>query len=411
MDTQNQDTDRTLRASSSRERAKEAEGFRGVSIGRIAGVEIRLDWSLLIIFVLIAFSLGTGLLPSWHPTWDPALVWTVALAASIIFLASILVHELSHALVGRTQGISVPRITLFVFGGMAHLEEGQPPSPKAEFLMAVVGPIVSIVIGVLALAAGVLLAGPELTLSQSQVSVQDLAAVGPVATLLLWLGPINIVLGLFNLIPGFPLDGGRVLRSILWAVTGDITRATKWASGAGQLVAWLLMAFGVLNVFGGAFIQGLWLLLIGWFLNNVARMSYQQLVVHKTLENVPVSRLMRTQIDKVTPDVTIDSLVRDHFMATDQAAFPVERGVELIGLVCLEDIRRVPEVRWHTTKVEEVMTPVSELSALSENESAERALVELARRDVDQIPILDGRRILGLVRRSDIVKWMSIQGV
>lgn len=399
----------TLRTQGSSGRVEGSEGMGGLRVGQVAGVEIRLDWSLIIIFALITISLGAGLFPSWHPTWSAALSWSLAMAAGVVFIASILVHELSHALVARTQGISVPRITLFVFGGLAHMERNEPPSPKAEFFMAIIGPIVSIAIGVLSTAAGVALAGAPLM--GEEITLEELQAIGPLPTLLLWLGPINVLLGIFNMVPGFPLDGGRVLRSLLWAATKDIVKATRWASGVGQAFAWALMAFGVVNLFAGALAQGLWLLLIGWFLNNAARMSYQQLVLHKTLQDVPVSRVMMTQLDKVTPGIDIESLVRHHFMTTDQHAFPVEAEGALVGLVSLDDVRRVPETQWSQTRVEEIMTPMERLWALSEGETAERALEELAQRDVEQIPILDGRRILGFVRRSDIVKWMALQGV
>jgi Zn-dependent protease len=387
-----------------RERSELGGGFR---LGRIFGVDIHVDWSLLIIFALITVNLGAGLFPSWHPEWGLALHWTVALGAAILFFASVLAHELSHAVVGRAQGIPVRRITLFLFGGMAHME-AEPKSPKAEFLMAVVGPVVSILIGIVATVAGAALGGasPE-ELAESPEAA--LASVGPVASLLLWLGPINILLGVFNLVPGFPLDGGRVARSILWWATGDLMKATRWAAGAGRVFAWLLMGWGVVNLFGGAFVGGIWLLLIGWFLNNAARMSYEQLLVRHALEDVPVSRLMFRQPRTVEPGVTLDAFVRDHLMAGDQAAYPVVSGGTLEGLVTIHDLRRVPQQDWPHVIVAEIMTSAGDLVTLPPDADAEQALQELGKHDFGQLPVVEDNRVLGLVRRRDLVKWVALQ--
>lgn len=386
---------------------------RGFSLGQLFGVHVQVDWSLLIIFVLITVNLGVGVFPVWHPEWSPALVWGLSIAAAILFFASVLAHEMAHALVARTQGIPIRRITLFLFGGVSHME-AEPRSPKAEFAMAIVGPLASILIGVVATFLGVYLAGDAARLAAEADTVDELQAavstIGPGATLLLWLGPINILLGIFNTIPGFPLDGGRVLRSILWGITGDLVKATRWASGVGQLFAWLLMAAGVMYFFAGALAQGLWLLLIGWFLNNAARMSYQQLLIHQALEHVPVGRIMRTQLHRVAPTLSLEAFVREHLMATDQYAFPVESNGVLVGLVTLDDVRKVPQSQWAETNVEWIMTPVDQLSGLPPDAGAEVALTRLAQTDEEQLPIIENRRLVGLVRRSDLLKWLALQG-
>jgi Zn-dependent protease len=380
----------------------------GLILGRVFGVQIQVDWSLLIIFTLVTVSLGSALFPAWHPDWPPALTWGVALGAAVLFFASILAHELSHALVARAQGIPVRRVTLFLFGGIAHLES-EPRSPKAEFAMAIVGPIVSIAIGVLAWVAGSLLAGRTLAVAGDD-AVRTMSAVGPVATLLLWLGPVNVGLGVFNMVPGFPLDGGRVLRSFLWWSTGDLLKATRWAAGAGQAVAWGLMGLGGWNLLVGGSTHGLWLLLIGWFLNNAARASYRQLLVRQALENVSVGELMLTRLDHVPAEATAQQLIDDYFMTSDQRAFPVDApDGTFLGLVCLDDVRRLsPEQRGRTTAAE-LMTRASELITLPPDAEAERALDQMARRDVDQIPVVDGGTLVGLVRRRDILKWLALR--
>lgn len=382
----------------------------GIRLGHLFGVRIVVDWSLLIIFALIAANLGLGLLPAWHPGWGAGLTWLIAIVAAILFFASILVHELSHAIVARTFGMRVERITLFIFGGLAQIE-GESPSPKAELLIAGVGPVVSIVIGV----ASILLGGALVEGPLPDDPVELIAALGPVSTLLFWLGPINVLLGIFNLIPGFPLDGGRVLRAVLWWATGSLRRATRWAARGGQAFAWFLMAVGVAMVFGaylpvvgGGLVQGLWLLLIGWFLNNAARMSYQQLVMRDALEGVTATDVMTKDLAAVEPGLSVDGLVRDHLMRHDQRAFPVLAEGRLVGLVTLSDVRGVPRDEWNETSVERIMTPAKDLAVLSPNDDALSALNLLAQRGVDQLPVIDDGRFYGFVRRRDLMTWLSL---
>jgi Zn-dependent protease len=384
-----------------------ASPLRGIRFGRVAGIELLADWSLIIIFVLVLVNLGLGVFPAWHPDWSPALVWGVAFGAAVLFFVSVLLHELSHALVGRAFGIPVRRITLFIFGGMAHTE-CEPPSPKAELLMAAAGPITSIGIGVAASAGAAALMDGSLDATTTD-PLTVLATLGPVGTLLLWLGPINILLGVFNLVPGFPLDGGRVLRAALWAATKDLEKATRWASWGGQLVGWLLIALGITSLFAGGLGQGLWLMLIGWFLLNAARASYRQTVVEHVLSGAHVSELMRRSVDSVPPELPVSALVSDHVMRTDQQCFPVVIEGHLEGLVCLHDVRRLPRQQWDTTPVERVMTPSHELVTVTADQPATDALRKLSEREVDQVPVVerDGS-LLGLVRRQDILRWLSL---
>ena len=255
-------------------RAQEPRERPGFALGRLSGIELRVDWSLLFIFGLIAIDLGAGVFPRWHPDWGAGLCWAVALAAATAFFASVLAHELAHALMARRHGIAVPRITLFLFGGVAELAE-EPRTPRAELLIAVVGPLMSLLVGGAALLGAGLLASPDLP-SGSMSTVESVAVVeqlGPITTLLFWLGPVNIVLAVFNMIPGFPLDGGRVLRAILWWITGNATKSTRWAARSGQVVAVLMMGLGVVLALAGDFAQGMWLVLLGWFLHRAAASS------------------------------------------------------------------------------------------------------------------------------------------
>ncbi|MBX3203537.1 MAG: site-2 protease family protein [Labilithrix sp.] len=385
----------------------------GLRLGQIAGIEIYIDWSLAIIFGLVAVGLGAGALPRWHPQWSLLLQWTVAVAASVAFFASILVHELSHALVGKLVGVNVPRITLFVFGGMAHMH-GEPSSPKAELFMAAVGPLTSLFIGIVASFTGVqlaLLAGGLPSDPEQLVRVA-----GPIATVLLWLGPLNVMLALFNLVPGFPLDGGRLLRALLWWATGNFDTATRWASGAGRAVGWALITVGLLMAlgyrvpfFGTGIGGGLWVALIGWFLNHAARASWAALRVRTRLAHLPVREVMRAGLDTVVPDMTLAELVRHHVMRSDQTSFPVLEGDDLSGAISVRDIQLVPNADWPTVTVRQVMTPASELPKIEADADASAALECLAERDLEQLPVVDHGRLSGFIRRQDILKWLSLQ--
>lgn len=387
---------------------------RGIQIGRILGIQVHLDWSWFFIFLLITWNLAS-VFGQAHPEWNLVWQWGTALTAALLFFASVLAHELAHSIVARAHGVPVRHITLMLFGGVANIQR-EPPSPKAEFLITIVGPITSILLGFFFL----LMAGLSTTAMSLEAVRQPTAVIaqlGPLTTLLLWLGPINLLLGLFNLIPGFPLDGGRILRSILWAITDNLQRATRWAAGAGQVVAWLLIIAGIamifganLPIFGTGFLNGLWLAFIGWFLNNAAVQSYRQVVIEDILEGVPIAKLMRTNPPTVPANITISTLVHEYLMNRDDHAFPVEMNGELVGLVTLEDVRNVSRDQWDTTYVREMMTPNNRLTTLPASAEADEALHQLRQLDVRQVPVVENGRLVGLVRRRDIMKWLQLQG-
>ncbi len=384
----------------------------GLRLGRIAGIEIHADWSLLVIFVLIASSLAMGLFPEWHPDWGLGLIWATALGASVALFASVLVHELSHALVGRAWGIAVRRITLFVFGGVAQMEQ-EPPNWRAEFWMAIIGPVTSAVLGFLCFLAAGFSISPAA--GEFEDPAQLFATLGVGGTLLMWLGQVNFVLAAFNLVPAFPLDGGRVLRALMWAISGDFRRATRWASGAGQAFAWFLIATGVAMILGaripflgGGLVGGLWLAFIGWFLNNAAALSYRQLLVREALRDVPVARLMLTQIATVPPDLPVSELVDRYLLRSDQRAFPVVADGRLEGMVCLHEVRKLDRAAWDRTAVRDIMIPADKLASAGPDEGAGDVLSRLAGRNLNQLPVLEDGRVRGLVRREDILKWLAL---
>ncbi|HMR64129.1 MAG TPA: site-2 protease family protein [Anaerolineae bacterium] len=386
----------------------------GFSLGRIFGINLKIDWSWLLIFLLITWNLSV-VFGQVHPDWGLGLSWGTALGASLLFFVSVLAHELAHSLVAQAQGVPVRNITLFLFGGVSNIQR-DPPSPRAEFLITIVGPLTSLALGILFLIAGGLMSTG--VLAAGFTSPLELAAqFSPLATLLLWLGWINILLAVFNLIPGFPLDGGRVLRSILWAATGSLRRATHWASWVGQVVAWIFITIGIAMIFGvevpffgTGLIAGLWLAFIGWFLNTASVQSYQQVVVRDMLEDVPVEALMRTNPPTVPPNVSINELVDNYMMRTDDHAFPVVHEAQLLGMITLDDIRRVPREAWDTTLVREAMTPAEELTLAKVKDDAAQALNQLMQRDVRQVPVLSAdHHLAGLLRRRDVIKWLQLR--
>ena len=384
----------------------------GISLGRIFGINVRLDWSWLLIFFLVTWNLA-NVFGDLQPDWNNALNWLLAVVAALLFFGSVLAHELAHSVVARARGIPVRNIVLFLFGGVSNIER-DPDSPKSEFLITVVGPLTSFALGIIFLLLARAIAGAV------DASVDDpegmVRAMGPTAVMLYWLGSVNILLGAFNLIPGFPLDGGRILRSILWAATNNLRKATEWASYVGQIIAWLLIIGGISMVFGAeipffgtGLIGGLWLAFIGWFLNSASVQSYQHIVIQDVLEDVPVTRMMRANPPTVPSEISLSTLVYDHMMGTSDHAFPVvDGGTRLVGMVTLEDVRKVPRTEWDTTLTRDIMTPASDLSSTTPDADAIDVWNKLQQRDVAQIPVMQGDRLVGLVRRTDIVRWLQL---
>jgi Zn-dependent protease len=389
-------------------------GRYSFELGRLFGIRIKLDWSLVVIFALVAISLGIGVLPAWHPNWGAPLIWGVAGAAAALFFASVLVHELSHALVGRAFGIPVSSITLFLFGGVASVDE-EPDSPKKEFLMAGVGPVVSIALGVVATLLGSVTA--SFTVEAGTDPEHLMAHVGPVTTLLLWLGPINIVLGVFNLLPGLPLDGGRVLRAALWATTGSLHRATLWSARMGQLIgvafmlAGVAMAFGVaIPLFGRGLFSGAWLSLVGWFLAGAALASYRQLQLREALQGVPISNLTRADdLPRVSATVPVSQLVSECMVQGQQPLLLVESpdSGQVLGIVDGSRVRALPRERWERATAGEIAAPIASLARIDARQDAYFALRMFGRHDATALVVQDGGTPVGIVLLADLTRYLE----
>lgn len=361
-------------------------------IFRFLGFDISIHWSWIFIFVLVTWTFAAGILEEFYPDWTDGRRWVVGAAISIIFFISILLHEVSHSVVARRYGIAVSNITLFVFGGVSNLTK-EPDSAKQEFWIAIVGPLTSFVMAAV-FGIGYLLLN---SLEEGAGAVAANLAV------------INLAIGLFNLVPGFPLDGGRVLRSIFWARNRSLLDATRLASAAGQGVAYAIMALGALSFIFVSVITGIWLFLIGNFLRSASASSYQQLFVDTVLKGIPAMSVAKQGFVPIPPTMTLAELVEQHVLSGDGRAFPVMAGEELHGLITLTDLRAVPREEWATTTVYRAMTPVSKLRTVTPRDDLIAVLNHMAAADINQVPVLDGRLLVGMIDRGDLLRFIQVR--
>lgn len=379
----------------------------GLKLFQVFGIEIRLDVSVAIIFALIVYSLAAGLFPQWHPDWDALTAWSTALVAGLLFFASLLAHELAHSLVARRFGIRVPRITLFLFGGVAEIES-EAKTPGAELIIALAGPLMSAVLGLsfTGLATGSL--DPEVLARLVEDPDVAMASVSPGITACVWLGSVNMMLAIFNLIPGFPLDGGRVFRALVWRVTGNPLQATRWAATTGKYFGWILMGIGLWNLLAHKSFGGLWLMLIGWFLSHLATASYAQTLAQHTLSALRVRDVMRTRFDRVPGGATLEDFVEEYLLRSTQILWPVDGPGGIVGAISFDDVAAVPVGERGRTSVSSVMTPIAKLRVLDSSTVATDALNMLMRAQDRPTLVVDGQRVVGLIRASDIMRWVLL---
>lgn len=375
-------------------------------IGSLFGIDIYLDPSVMIIFFLVVWILGGNIFPSWHPDWSTGLNWSTGFLAGLLFFASLLLHEMAHSLMARRYGINVPRITLFMFGGVSEMAE-EPTTPKTEFWIAIVGPAMSLFLGILFLTLAGLLAQPEFADLLAEDQQAAVASLGPLPTLLFWLGPVNLILAVFNLVPGFPLDGGRVFRAALWWGTGNLEKSTRWAAGAGRMFGWFLMIMGAFEVLGGGGIQGLWLILIGWFLTSAASQSYTQLLMRRTLQGCRVADVMRTHFETVDVELSVADFVDDFLLKSSQRLWPVVSDGRLEGFASLETIQKVEPAERGRLRMREIMrTELDELS-LPAGTDAMKAMERLSLGGMPMAVVQNGE-VVGLLSQEDMVKWLAL---
>jgi Zn-dependent protease/predicted transcriptional regulator len=362
-----------------------------IKLGTVFGVELGLHYSWLVIAVLIMFSL-VAQFHAVNRAWSDALVWSTAVITSVLFFACLFAHELSHALVAKASGIPVHKITLFLLGGVAQIEK-EASDASTEFWIALVGPVTSAVLGLILLALAWLLAW-----------VPWGSAATPGTALLVWLGYINLGLAAFNMIPGFPLDGGRVLHAILWWAMGDAERSTRAAAVVGQIIAVLFIGFGILRFFQGAGLGGLWIAFIGWFLLQAAGASYMQARARTLLHGLQVRDVMSTDYESVDPNVSLQEFVNKRLLPSGRRCFLVMQESRLLGLITLREVRAVDAQAWPDTRVSEVMHSGTKIHTVSRNVPLAEALEIMAREDVNQLPVVSNGIVEGVVSRAHILQ-------
>jgi Zn-dependent protease/CBS domain-containing protein len=359
------------------------------TIGRFGGVEVRLNWSLIAVFALIAWSLAEGVFPSQNPGLSHGTRIAMGIVAALLFLASILLHELGHSWVARREGIEVDSITLWLFGGVSQLK-GRFTSPGAEFRVAIAGPLVSIVLGVLFVLIAV---------APVPSSVDGVAA---------WLGYINLILAVFNLLPASPLDGGRVLHAALWRAKGDFAWATRVASEIGQGFGYLFIALGLaMFIFQGSF-SGAWLAFIGWYLLQGAKAEARYVATEQALEGLRVRDLMVRDPVIVDADMTIGSLMDDVAWSHRFTTYPVLDGRRPVGLLTFASVAAVPRSDWDTRRVRDTMIPLDQVPLLTEDEKAVDALAELSTPSAHRGLVVDNGHLAGLLSITDLARALEV---
>jgi Zn-dependent protease/predicted transcriptional regulator len=368
-----------------------------IRVLRVRGIPVYVDLSWLIVLALVTLTLAGEFSASLREQgFDPPTyqVWGMALIAAVGFFVCIVLHELGHALVGRASGMPIGGITLFLFGGVAELRR-EPPSAGSEFRMAVAGPMVTLVLVAIFWSATLLGA------------VIDLPAA--VVLVLHYLAYINLAVLVFNLVPAFPLDGGRIFRATLWAFTGDLRRATAWASAVGRGFGWLLAGIGLLELFAGLFLPGIWLIFIGMFLARLARQSYESVVVRETLADQPVSKFMSRHPITVAPEVTLQELVDDYVYRHHRKAFPVTSNGHVEGIVTAQSLQTVPREDWDRHTVAEIMDRDIEKIAVRSDTNAVNALERMQRSGSSRLLVMENDELAGVVSIRDLIDYLDLR--
>jgi Zn-dependent protease len=359
-----------------------------IPLGRILGIPIGLDYSWFLIFALLTWMLAGSYYPAEFKTWPPLLYWFMGAATAIMLFVSVLLHELGHSVVALRFKVPVRSITLFIFGGVAQIG-AEPPSAKAEFIIAIAGPIVSLALAVL--------------FSVAQPAV---AGIQPLWGLAKYLAYINFALVLFNLIPGFPLDGGRVFRALVWAATKNMRRATLIAANAGRFFGFLFIFAGVWQMFNGNFGGGLWIAFIGWFLDNAASQQVNQVMFQGLLAGHTVSQAMSSHCATVPADLTLQQLVDEHILGGGHRCFLVTREADTVGMITLHRVKEVPRHDWATTTAAQVMLPLEQLKRTDPDTQLWTALQQMDRDGVNQLPVTRDNHVYGMLSREGVITFL-----
>ncbi|MGD1119678.1 MAG: site-2 protease family protein [Dehalococcoidales bacterium] len=356
---------------------------------RIAGIDIGIHYTWIFIVVFFSWTLAQAYFPAYYH-WSTAAYWITGIIASLLIFVCVLLHELAHSLVANARGIPVHSITLFILGGVSNMEE-EPQKPASEFVMAIVGPGTSLLLA--AIFWG-------LTRIPGDKTV-------PVRALIAYMAYINLYLGAFNLLPGFPLDGGRVLRSILWGSTGSLSKATDIAGRVGQFFGWAFIGVGIYFMIWVSFFSGLWIAFIGWFLNSAADASRKEITLRERLSHFKVKDLINPNIETIKPETTVSDMVMNVFRRQPGRAVPVCRDNKLSGIVTITDVKKVPQDKWSDTPVSQIMTS-SPLYTVVPEDNLNTAMQFIAQHDVNQVLIKENDKCAGILSRADIIRFIQM---
>ena len=359
-----------------------------ISLGRVFGIPLRLHYTWFIIFALVTYSLVFYTVDQPYPIGQRIIL---GILTSVLFFASIVTHELAHSILAIRNNIPVKEITLFVFGGVSQITK-EATHPRAELTIAIVGPLTSLALAGIFYGLHLLLAGTQQILA---------------ASLMQWLALINVILAVFNLIPGFPLDGGRIFRALVWHRTHDYHRATRVATKVGQGIAYAFIAGGIaLILVLQLWLNGMWLIFIGWFLNDAARASYQQVLLHDALMGITARQVTDYSCPLIPPHTSLTELVQQYVLPTGRNCFLISWGAELEGMVTLQQIKEVPRTHWATTTVQDIMTPARKLKVAYADQDLLSVLQQMNGESANHIPVMEAGKVVGLISREDVARFL-----
>ena len=359
-----------------------------IIIGKILGIPLWIHYSWFLILFLVIISLANGYFPSEYPNWEVTTYWITGVVTTLLFFVSVLLHELGHSVIAHTQGMTVRNITLFIFGGVAQIGS-EPESPGAEFKIAIAGPLASIILAGLFTLIGMIFG--------------NLPTISAVA---LYLSRINLILAVFNTIPGYPLDGGRILRAFFWNVSGSFLSSTTWASYIGQGIAILFLAYGVYQMFIGNILNGLWLVFIGWFMINAANEGHKQVMVRETMINITAEQLMTKDCAMVSGETSIADLIDNYVINNGNRCFFILNNSNIEGMLTLQNIKKVKQANWSTIQVNRIMTPIDALITAPPEENAWTLIRRMDEADINQIPVIASGQLIGLVTRKNLLHYV-----
>jgi Zn-dependent protease/predicted transcriptional regulator len=365
-----------------------------MSLGKLMGIPIRIHYTLWFVFLLIAWSLAYGYMPQEYPGLGAATYWGIGIISAVVLFASVLFHELSHSYIAKKNGLPIARITLFFFGGVSEMTE-EPHDPSLEVRMAAAGPLMSFLI------AGLLGALWYMgTLARAPLAAVAILRYGAI---------INIVLGIFNLLPAFPVDGGRILRGSIWKRTKDLYRSTVTATRVSEYLSFLMIGAGLVTLFFGNFVEGLWIIFLGWFIKSGAEQSLRQTLVGEVLSGVRVEDIMTKNVLTIPPDITVQELISDFFLVHRHGGYPVVENGHILGLVTMQCVRAIPKERRENVTVRTAMVPCERMVTVGPAISALDAMNIMARKNIGRLLVLEKGSLVGILTRGDLMRTVRVK--